>query len=82
MRQGVTYDDHRMLPMGLKHLVKENLKFITIGGRLHFHLLGQVGELILSKARRDQRSYGVHWPIRLPRPSAQRFEALLVICRT
>ena len=82
MRQNVTYEEDRMLPMGLERLVKESLEFIAVGGRLYFHLLGHVGELILSKSRRNQRSYGVQWSVRLPRPLAQRFETLLVICRT
>ena len=71
-----------MLPMGLERLVKENLEFTTIGGRLDFHLPGHVGELILSIARWNQRPYGVHWSVRLPNPHAQRFETFLVICRT
>ena len=80
MRQSVTYEEDRMLSMGLERLVKESLEFITVGGRLDFHLLGHVGELILSKSRRNQWSYGVQWSV--PRPPAQRFKTLLVICRT
>ena len=59
MRKSVTYEKDRMLPMGLERFVKESLELITIGGRLDFHLLGHVGELILSKPRRNQRSYGI-----------------------
>ena len=79
--KGVTYEEYRMLSVGLESLVKESLGFITIGGRLHFHLLGYIGELILFKSRRDQRSYGVQWSVRLPNPPTQHFETLLVICR-
>ena len=80
MRQSVTYEEDGMLPMGLERLVKESLEFIAVGGRLDFHLLGHVGELVLSKSRRNQRSCGVQWSV--PRPPAQHFETLLVICRT
>ena len=38
----MTYEEYRMLPMGLESLVKESLGFITIGGRLHFHLFGHI----------------------------------------
>lgn len=55
----VTYEDHRMLPIGLEDLVKESLVFITIWWTLHFHLLGRVEELIVSKARQNQRSCSV-----------------------
>ena len=77
-----TDEEHGLLPMGLERLVKESLEFTTIGGQPYFHFLGHVGELVLSKSRRNQRSYSVQWSVHLPNPPTQRLETLLLIGRT